>query len=112
MTEIKFQKHDAVELKGIALKDDYKWWSGYYVLEIEKDGSCLISRTYLGAHNITQLTWPYRVSPDRLRKPEVIPKLSVTGGIYSAKNFLPEYGAFMVNSFYRDENLAKPVAFA
>jgi hypothetical protein len=109
MTEIKFQRYDAVELRGMKLKEDYKWWTGYYVLEIEKDGSCLISRTYPGAHNITQLSWPYRVSPDKLRKPESIPKLSVAGGIYSAKDFLSEYGAFMVRSFYRDEKIGKAV---
>lgn len=103
MKETKFQKYDAVEVKGVELPEGYKWWPGYYILEIEKDGSCLISYTYRGDHNITQLSWPHRISPDSLRKPEIEPKLSVTGGIYSNKNFLQEYGAFMVRSFYRDQ---------
>jgi hypothetical protein len=103
MSEAKFQKYDAVEFRGVELADGYHWWSGYYVLEVEKDGNCLISRTYPGAHNITQLSWPYRASPEFLRKPESTPKLSVTGGIYSAQNFLQEYGSSMVRSFYRDE---------
>ena len=99
MGKTKFQQYDAVELSSRR-----KWWTGYYILEIERDGNCLISRTYQGEHNLTQLSWPYRVSPNLLRKPESEPKLSVTGGAYSAKNFLKEYGASMVRSFYRATN--------
>ncbi len=95
------KKYDAVELRGVKRGEGYVWWSGYYILEVERDGKYLISRPYQGEHNITQLTWPHRVSPEVLRKPESEPKLSVTGGIYSTKNFLQEYGAFMVRSFYR-----------
>ncbi len=102
-----FQRYDAVEFRGIKLADGYQWWGGYYVLEVENDGNCLISRTYQGGNNITQLSWPYRTSPDLLRKPETVPKLSVTGGIYLAANFLPEYGACMVRSFYRDEQMGR-----
>ncbi|MBD0344905.1 MAG: hypothetical protein ICV63_08790 [Coleofasciculus sp. Co-bin14] len=104
MENTNFKKYEAVELKGVRLnEEDYKWWTGYYILEIEKDGSYLVSRTYQGNHNITQLTWPYRVSVDDIRKPETEPKLSVTGGVFSRQNFLQVYGASMVGAFYRDE---------
>ena len=99
MNETKLKKYDAVELRGVWLGNDFQWWPGYYILEIQKDGSFLISRTYKGDHNITQLTWPYQALPEELRKPETPPKLSVTGGVYNAQNFLQEYGACMLRAY-------------
>jgi hypothetical protein len=103
MTKTKFQKYEAVEVKGMWLGSYFQWWSGYYILEVEDDDNYLISSTYKGDHNITQLTFPTRAHADRLRKPDNPPKLSVTGGIYSGDNFLQQSGASMVRAFYREE---------
>lgn len=102
-TDSKLKVYDAVELRGVWLGQEYKWFEGYYILKIEGDDSYIISHPYPGKDNITQLTWPYRVSLDKLRKPDKPPKLSVTGGVYSKDSFLKEYGASMLRAFYEAE---------
>jgi hypothetical protein len=91
-----FALYDAVEVKGWG----DSWHSDYWVLAIEPDNSCIVSRTYQGDHNITQLSFPSRVTSDRLRKCDT--KLKVTGSVYSADSFLKEYGDSMLRAFRKE----------
>lgn len=102
-SEPEFALYEPVDIRGVWLGKDkgYQWHSGCYILHQEfRQGQWwyAIARPYQGNQNITQLSYPVAYTSTRLRKTETPALLKVTGGVYKANEFLPQYGASLLRN--------------